>query len=194
MKNLPYVLILLLAITACHSNNCKMADSILTDSVKAINDTVIQRKILGLTLGETTLDSALSILSRQGINMEREGRNLIITMKGVDFGGRMWDAFSVLFYDSKICRINFFKIENDFDKFKEDFNSIASDLDYKYRPLNSDTTTVKSMDFVPYVSYMDDQTIVSASLTQIGSTFGYSLDYEDCNLQEKYRQESSNEL
>ena len=95
----------------------------------------IQRSILGYTLGKTTKTELINSLKLKGkqISKTKADDNAII-VKHMKFGGIMWPDVFFVFYNNKLCAVNFIETGESLSQENIDlhWSIIKNNLRYKY--------------------------------------------------------------
>lgn len=189
MRQLVIFLLLVFLLGACNGQKEKVISNENQTEVK--QDTVLKREVLGVTLGETSKDSAVIQMKQLGYNMNQIDRDIFVYNNSIRFGDQMWDFMSLITYQNKVRKIQFVKVVNDMESFYNDFNMLSSVLKSKYNPLIAfeDSATLKSG-----ILFMDDLTSLNLQLDIIGEQPALTLTYDDIKLDDKYNQEPYDEL
>ncbi|MBD5306625.1 MAG: hypothetical protein HDS14_03225 [Bacteroides sp.] len=189
MRQLIILFLFFFLLGACNRQKEKTVSN--DSQIKAEQDIVLKREVLGVTLGETSKDSALLQMKQLGYNMDQIDRDIFVYNNPIRFGEQMWDFMSLITYQNKVRKIQFVKIVNDMESFYNDYDMLSSVLKSKYHPLIAyeDTASVKSS-----ISFIDNLTSLNLQLDIIGEQPAMTLTYDDVKLDDKYNQESYNEL
>lgn len=152
---------LIFAITMLTATTISCGNSANNDKVAQCNDSVakadtivpVQRNILGIELGKTTVAEATVLCHQTGWNFELYKDRLetcININTEVNFGDIDWSSTSIIFYKYKACNILFFEKNCTHTKAQEAerFNAIAKLLLKKYpkAKVNSENTNLTYSD------------------------------------------------
>lgn len=137
---------------------------------------LITRTILGLTLGQTRISEAQTILSRQGVSIKSSGKEELGIRRyeaecKLSFGGESIIYIQLFFVDGKFSRVNL--TPEDIDA----YISLASSLESKYANLYADSSSGVQ-------GYSDNTTAIITTCEFIDETqsYTYCITYLDKNL------------
>lgn len=182
MKKLLY-LVAIIALCACSHQS---------DEVK------IQKEILGVTIGKTSIDEAQDILQQQGLGLEQINRDTYGYVDNINFGGITWDCMALYTHKQKVRAIRFFKYNSNYAELIEEHKILAKNLMQKYESLywpGLAENTEKTDSTHSRYSFIDEETDLSAGLSaDKQSRLFLELVYENRDLESQYIHDTNNEL
>lgn len=199
MMKLLFFVCFLLCVVACKNNTTSsVSDSDSTKVVKSEivipNDSTIQNRILGMTLAQTSMDSAMVIMRNLGNPLKKIGKDQYVNTDGITFGGVNWEAVYVLSYQDVVSTIKFASRITPKNKVKMDGISkeLFGMLKQKYPILFA-----KRLDYIDSdnsLLLMDEKTFVALGPNLIGDQLVLMLSYGDLLLDDKWNESGYYEL
>lgn len=138
MKNkIIAIAIGLFVITSCNSRGGDNSTKAKQKSVKQANKPIpVQRNILGVELGKSTVQEAQAACLRNGWDYEtvNDEYEISIDLNNIIFGDTYWECASIIFYNYKAYQFFFFEIDCKHTKEQEEkrFKTLANQLIKKY--------------------------------------------------------------
>lgn len=192
MKKLPFLFIALLLLFACTKN--KTASN--SDSMNTIGsdstEITLRAEILGVHIGKTLKDSALSIMKINGVNLERLERDVYGDLNGIRYAGILWDVVGVNTFNDTVSEVLFVKGYDKMDDFYEDYSYVSEKLKEKYPSSlieDEDTATIKKA----YIVFNDKLNSITLGLGYIGKPV-LKFTFENNKLKEKFQNRSEDEI
>ena len=97
----------------------------------------IQETIWGVTVGGTTIESAIATLTRRGCNLEYVGKNQYMAYGIFGFAGIDWDVIAVTTDQDIVVNLWFSKLYHSKKSFNKSYNELSEALKSKYDKLPS---------------------------------------------------------